>query len=316
MKLVFNTLSLRNLDNVDQIVQSLENLFKIRRKLKNNDEMVFLFHSNIQSYTLSCQKSFMEFLSENKNDENSEYLEYLVYHIVNVPFIDEIINNLNLEVFVENDNFQGFKIVYEDHDFALKSFFTEELWEDFTINCEVEKLNNNAEIERIDSQINNIGNLKNINEQTWIYPFLLNLSLELFTTEISFLKNIVLSESVIQSIKSYGNNLSLLGSLLDSLQILDGYCSNFWKFGEIRLSLIKELGVTTIKPESNETLKKFGSERKFTDVDGKKSKYPFTVHFNLPDDKRCYIKGFVDESGIRKIFVAYVGKHLRTVKFD
>ncbi|WP_312087615.1 hypothetical protein [Acinetobacter variabilis] len=316
MKLVFNSLSLKGLDSIDQIIISLDNLFKIKKRLKETGFVDFLFHSSIQSFPLSNGSIFISFLEENKNNENKDYIDYLIHHVVNVPFIDELQGDINLEVAVNGENFEGFKIVHEDSGYALKSFFTETLWEKFLVNCEVEKLDQDANIIKNGSSLLNIGKINEIDETTWIYKYLQNESLETFINEVSDLKYIVISQDAMNAIQGYGGNISLLGSLLNNLKVLNSYCESFWKFGEMRLSHIKQLGVTTIKPESSETLKKFGSERKFVDISGKRSPEPFSIHFNLPDDKRCYINSYIDEDNNKKIFIAYVGKHLRTVKFS
>lgn len=316
MKLVFNSLSLKGLNTIDQIIISLDNLFKIKKRLKETGFVDFLFHSNIQSFTLSNGSIFISFLEENKNNENKDYIDYLIHHVVNVPFIDELQDDINLEVAVNGENLDEFKIVHEDPNYALKSFFTEALWEKFLVNCEVEKLDQNANILKNGSSLLNIGNINDIDETTWIYKYLQNESLETFTNEVSDLNHIFISQDAMNAIKGYGANISLLGALLNNLKILNTYCEKFWKFGDMRLPHIKQLGVTTIKPESNETLRKFGAERKFIDSSGKRSTEPFSIHFNLPDDRRCYINGFIDEANNKKIFIAYVGKHLRTVKFS
>lgn len=316
MKLVFNSLSLKGLNTIDQIIVSLDNLFKIKKRLKETGFVDFLFHSNIQSFTLADGSIFIGFLEENKNNENKDYIDYLIHHVVNVPFIDELQDNLNLEVAVNGETLEEFKVVHSDPEYALKSFFTENLWENFLINCEVEQLDHDANILKSGSTLLNIGNINDINETTWIYKYLQNESLETFKNEVSDLNHIIISEDAMNAIRGYGANISLLGALLNNLKILNGYCENSWKFGEIRLSHIKQLGVTTIKPESDQTLSKFGAERKFIDSNGKRSKDPFSIHFNLPDDKRCYIKGFIDENNNKKILIAYVGKHLRTVNFS
>lgn len=316
MKLVFNSLSLKSLDSIEQVVNSLNNLFKVKKRLKEEGFIDFLFHSNIQSFPLSNNKIFIKFLEENKNDDNRDYIEYLIYHVVNVPFIDEIKKDINLEVSVRGEKFEEFRVVYEHENYILKSLFTENEWESFLVNCEVQELDENANIILKNTTLFNVGNIGNIDENTWIYQYLQKESLETFLIEVSYLEHIIISDDALSAITGYGTNIALLGALLNDLKILNKYCKEYWKFGEIRLPHIKQLGVTTIKPESEQTLNKFGDERKFIDYDGKRSKDPYSVHFNLPEEKRCYLKGFVDENDSKKIYIAYVGKHLRTVKFS
>ncbi|EHU2502374.1 hypothetical protein VXQ12_08855 [Acinetobacter baumannii] len=316
MRLIFNSLSLRNLNNVEPVINSIDNLFKIKKQLKSDVDFDVLFHSNISSISLENGRNFIDFLQLFETPSNSEYIAYLRDKIFNVPYIDQIEDNIEYDVSYESEIVSEFKIVYKFKDCILKSFFTHEKWENFLIQCKQQSLDENtSEINISDVNIKNIGKLEKIDEDCWIYEYLQNEdenNLDSLLANLSSYNNLLFSKDVITSIRSYGENTSLINALVRNFEIMQLYCEKFWHFGNLRISHLKDLGLTTIKPESDVTLSKFGSQRLFIDHNGVRSTEPYSFHFNLPDFKRCYIKG-IEEDGKRKILVAYIGEHLSTV---
>lgn len=317
MRLIFNSLSLKGLNNIDSVVISIDNLFKIKSRLKNDISIELLFHSNITLTNLDNGSNFINFLETNETGENSEYINFLRNKIFNVPYIDEIEENFSYEISFNNSIVPEFRLPYAFEDCYLKSFFSHTKWEEFDLDCKRTFLDEiSAEIISVDTRIKNIGNIAAVQENSWIKELLSDdqeIDLASFLESMDKYKFLLFSNDLKQSINSYGEDKTLIKALDKNFKIMENYCQNHWKFGKLRIIALKELGLNSIKPESEPTLLKYGNQRLFNDHNGIRQTEPFSIHFNLPDFRRCYIKE-INENNEKKILVGYVGEHLSTVE--
>ena len=97
--------------------------------------------------------------------------------------------------------------------------------------------------------------------------------------------------------------------VFNSLKQMDGFCIS-WQSGGFSLEDFKSQTLLDASYESASTMQKFFVERKFRLPDGKKVQ--FELHVKLPD-LRIYILPDIDT---KTLTVGYIGKHLRTSKYN
>ena len=98
-------------------------------------------------------------------------------------------------------------------------------------------------------------------------------------------------------------------SIVDCLRKLDAYAKT-WSAGGFNLNELKEHSLMDISGESDCTMKRYSSLRKFNLSDGQKAQ--FELHIKIPD-VRIY---FLPTEATHKITVGYIGKHIRTCLYD
>ncbi|MCY9805358.1 hypothetical protein OTK51_18195 [Vibrio scophthalmi] len=159
--------------------------------------------------------------------------------------------------------------------------------------------------------VNHLGDLKNI-QGTWLQQYL---PITTFTDARSFISNIpqkypnvILSPHARAGLTGF--NKAKLHQLERAMAVFEDYCNNHWGAG-FNKAKITRLGIK-IKDESSETMnvEKYYKQRNFTNENGDIENIP--LHFNISEDHRGNIKATSD----KKIFIAYLGYHLDTVKYN
>ncbi|HCG6971632.1 TPA: hypothetical protein NJ334_002730 [Vibrio parahaemolyticus] len=156
--------------------------------------------------------------------------------------------------------------------------------------------------------IEHLGDLTNT-QGTWLQQYL---PATTFTNAQTFLANIpqkypnvILSDHAKNGLTGF--NQGKLNQLERAMSIFQTYCENHWK-STFKRQTITKLGVA-VKDESDKTMEKYGNQRNFVNENGQKE--IIQLHFNISEDFRGNIKP-IDN---KKIYIAYLGPHLSTVKF-
>jgi len=168
-----------------------------------------------------------------------------------------------------------------------------------------------ASINDININVLHLGDLGNVTG-SWIEPLI---PVTTFNNEADFLinipkkyPNVIISENAKRGL--IGFNKGKLNQLERAMDIFQQYCDNHWG-DSFNKAKITRLGIS-IKDESPETMKvdKYYRQRNFINENGNIENMPF--HFNISDDHRGNIKA----TGDKKIFIAYLGYHLDTVRHN
>ncbi|MGI2227745.1 hypothetical protein [Shewanella frigidimarina] len=306
MQLPFNELSLDELERSEGIVlfyRQLEELVKIL-DLKSLPNIIF--KSNFASININGLGTIYEIV---KSSSLSCEQESALFSIIqNTPYIDDG-ECIFYEIHYNSKETYGF--LYSHYHKKIAISIPHNNWSDFdiTVNrqslcCETEKILSD------DTTIRHIGDL-NLLKGTWFESLIPIASynnvkefVEYYTA--TYLK-VILSTSSIDFLKNL--NIGKLRRLQRSLDILEMYCNEKWKFGGLKHSVINDIGLV-IRPESSSTMQQYGEQRIFKNETGENE--IFSIHFDISDSERAYIKGI---SHNKSIFVAYIGPHLSTKKF-
>jgi len=130
---------------------------------------------------------------------------------------------------------------------------------------------------------------------------------ELWDNRTEFFPSLEFSPEMEEQIKKLGFS-KFLYQIIDRLTSLDKFAKN-WKAGNFDINNVNETTNLNISTESDSTLNKYGTLRKFT-IPGN-GKETFHLHIKT-GDLRFH---FFANNATHKIYVGYIGKHLRTVRF-
>ena len=228
--------------------------------------------------------------------------------IQNTPFIDGE-KCLPYEISFDDVDAYGFLYSHFHNKFAIS--IPHDKWSEFNICVQQNTLcTETGKIISSDTEVDHVGDLSQF-KGTWFEELIpivtYSNSAEFIEYFYATYSKVTLSATSI----SYLQNLSFgkLRRLQRSLDILEKYCSDNWKFGNMNHSIINDLGLNA-RPESTSTMQQYGDQRVFKNE--KEENETFSIHFDISEGERAYIKGVSDE---KSIFVAYIGVHLSTKKF-
>lgn len=132
-------------------------------------------------------------------------------------------------------------------------------------------------------------------------------SIELWEKRNELFPNILLGADLERQVQGIGLT-KRFSQVFDCLKKLDGYTGT-WEEGGFDLNELKAKTGLDVSGESDLTMQKYSSQRKFYLSTG--VKVQFELHIKL-GDLRIYI---LPDENTHTITVGYIGKHLRTVKF-
>ncbi|PTQ93951.1 hypothetical protein C8P68_1078 [Mucilaginibacter yixingensis] len=135
----------------------------------------------------------------------------------------------------------------------------------------------------------------------------LNKANELWDKRDELFKNLIFSPEVQVSLKRIGFS-KFFYQIIDRLKALDSFAAN-WKQGAFETKEVNETTNLRISTESDLTLRSYGTLRKFT-VEGKGKKV-FDHHIKT-GELRFH---FYPDNSNHKIYVGYIGPHLKTWLF-
>ena len=306
MQLPFNELSLSELRRSDEIVSfytQLEDLVKIL-DLKTLPNIIF--KSNFTSIDVNGLGTIYEIVkASGLNDEQESALFSIIQ---NTPYIDEG-ECISYEIHYNNQETSGFLYSHFHNKIAIS--IPHNNWSNFEIVVNQQLLcNETGEILNNDVTVRHIGDLSLFNN-TWFESLIPVVSYNNVSEFIQFYQEtyskVILSTSSIDYLKNL--NIGKLRRLQRSLDILEVYCNEKWRFGTLKHSIINDIGLV-IRPESTSTMQQYGDQRVFRNESNENEQ--FSIHFDISDSERAYIKGISSE---KTIFIPYIGTHLSTKKF-
>ncbi len=131
----------------------------------------------------------------------------------------------------------------------------------------------------------------------------INNSSELWEKRKDIFPNLVFCGEVENQLKSIGTS-KLFNQIIDRLTVLNNYLEN-WNRGSFNYNEVNQKTNLRISPESTSTLNKFGTLRKFNIPS--KGKVIFDLHIKT-GDLRFH---FYPDNESKKVYIGYIGKHLR-----
>ncbi|UII21654.1 hypothetical protein [Fulvivirga ligni] len=118
---------------------------------------------------------------------------------------------------------------------------------------------------------------------------------------------LIICTQVRQQVEQLGNSPSFY-QIIDRLKTLNHIC-NGWKKGDFSYKLINDTSSLNISPESQSTMQQFGEERRFRMPNGG------TQIFELHIKTGLFRFHFYPDNNTKKIYIGYIGPHLRTTRY-
>ncbi|NHI00681.1 hypothetical protein [Oceanimonas sp. MB9] len=304
MDFAFNELSESNIRSPDDLDAFYNQLVKLMRIANLKEFPSVVFTDDFSSKDFNGLGNAYKLMSSSKL-ERDEY-EHFLSIIVNAPFSSSI-EIIDDQYLYDSSEVKGFQ--YSCINSIRSVSIPGSNWDKY--NYLVDKLSlDDTSDELITSQINieHLGSLSNT-AGTWLQKYLPRSEfsnaqefLEIFPSKYP---NVLISDEARNSLRGF--NMGKLNQLDRAMGIFQIYCDNYWK-NSFRRHVITKLGVH-IKDESEQTMNRYGDQRLFLNENGEKEIIP--LHFNISEDFRGYIKPAEEN----KIFLAYLGPHLSTVKY-
>ena len=239
---------------------------------------------------------------------NCEQESALFSIIQNTPYIDAG-EYISYEIYYKSKEACGFLYSHFYDEIAIS--IPHSTWSDFdiTVNRQV-VCSDTGEILSDDTTIKHIGDLSLLKD-TWFESLIPIVSYNNANEFVQYYEDTYSKVKLSTSSISYLKNLNVgkLRRLQRSLDILEMYCNEKWKFGALKHSIINDIGLV-IRPESRSTMQQYGDQRMFRNE--RDENELFSIHFDISDSERAYVKGI---SSDKSIFIAYIGTHLSTKKF-
>lgn len=309
----FNELSLTSLDNSTCVKDYFNRIVFFNKLLRNDQRLKIAYHSSVLRQLCKDGRSLLDHIKSSELEKDNQGI--LLSTIQETPFLEELQQQiLEHELYYnENKSIGGTYAHFLNN--AIFSIPSSEEWDQFNIEMLKNEMDENGDLMTSSVQVQNLGELENNNyKDSWVVELItpddISTPQQLLLRLESDCQCIILSECAIDFINRTGGNHSILNKIYELTCYLNNYCTDAWKFGEIRRSHVIEKGVI-LKDESEPTMQRYGDERFFRNHIGESQQYRF--HFNITDSIRAYIGGISTE---RKIFIAYLGNHLRTVLFN
>lgn len=309
----FNELSLLELEDSSDVEKFYSRILKFKDLIYCNNNLKIAYPSCVLTQKCKDGKNLLDHISDSGLAKDSQGM--LLATIQESPFLDEFEDKfLDHEV-----SFNGKKSIGSAHavffENSMFSLPTAPEWDKFEIEMDKIELDDSANVISNKVMVSNLGQLDDEKYlASWVSKLINNEKIDnpsfLIDKVLNECSCIILSDNAISYIHKLGSNTSKLNRIYDLFLLLHKYCTESWKFGAIRRSHISAYGVN-VKDESEATMNKYGEERNFKDQNGNIAQYRF--HFNLTDGERIYIGG-IDSK--KQIFIAYIGNHLRTVKYN
>ncbi|MBU4682936.1 hypothetical protein KC222_13065 [Cedecea davisae] len=305
MLLPFNEISLaciKTPNDIERFYSLISNLVKLLNLKKLPD---VVFKSNVLTKDIIGCGNLFETIKESELNFEDKAVLYSI--IQNTPFIEEV--DLS-EIQIQYNYIDSHGLTYAYVKDAPSISIPVHPWLDFMVDAEKQFINADGNIDSEIVSIKHVGDLNNPNN-SWLSALLPD---EYYSNSAEFItfceerfERINISSSSLESISIL--TLEKIKKLERSFTILNEYCLTHWKFGSLRSSSITDMGLH-VRPDSEITMQMYGEQRFFRNENNTAEQ--FTLHFDVSEGERAYIKGLTDD---KTIFVAYVGPHLSTKKF-
>jgi hypothetical protein len=306
MQLPFNEQSLSELRVNNKIVSFYKQLELLVKLLDLQELPNVIFKSDFASIDINGLGTIYNIVKASGLLPEQESTLFAV--IQNTPYIDEG-KCIPYEVTYKGKETYGFLFSHFYDQIAIS--IPHDNWKKFDI-CVQKNLicEDTDQIICNDTSIRHIGDLAKY-EDTWFKSLIPVISYSDPNEFAQYITDTYSKLSLSDTSLEYLQNLNIgkLRRLQRSLDILELYCNEYWKFGNLQHSIINDLGLNT-RPESTSTMQLYGDQRIFrNEADTNET---FTIHFDVSGGERAYIKGV---SGEKSVFIAYIGAHLSTKKF-
>jgi len=134
-------------------------------------------------------------------------------------------------------------------------------------------------------------------------------SADLWARREKFFPHLSFLDRVERQFQTLGDT-NLLTRIITALQKLDSYAAA-WENGGFSYEDASAVTELRISPESPSTIRQYGTQRKFTIPEVGRTL--FDLHIKLSGGKRIH---FYPDEATRKVWIGYVGKHLRIASED
>lgn len=307
----FNEISLRNLTDSKKIQVYFDRVTLLNKLIRNDGFLKIAYHSSVLREKSINGKSFLDHIDDSGLAPDNR--GSLLSTIQETPFLDELQQNkLDAELYYDNANAVGGAYAYHlKH--AIFSIPSNAEWNKYNVIMDKRELDSKGDFLISSVTVYNLGSIESEDyEGSWVSELIGNQRITSTEVLMDLIEkecpHIVLSDIAVDYITKLGNVLGTINRIFDQFTVLEKYCVNHWHDGDLIRSHISDCGLI-LKDESSSTMKKYGKERQFKNHLNKTTTYRF--HYNVTEGDRAYIGGINDE---KKIFISYMGKHLKTVK--
>lgn len=320
MRFFFNELSLLELSDFSQILETYNRLKFVQQILGLKEIPDLILYRNTLSFKVKDNKNLTDILFE-KDNNDKELQDYLLIQISNTPFLDEYEDNdqLLLSEYTQADRIcYGFAIAHQElvnlkEDQKVASFSSDIEWNKFSIFVNYTCVDKCGIYE-----VKHLGDTKNDADlkQSWLWhdfqEKLLIRDIKSLLDNLEKLPHILLSDQAIQDINSRGEDLVFINKINDFISKINNFCITYWKSDEVNWFLLNKVKSINVRPESDDTLNKYSSER--TAKNEHNENEVFSLHLDIRGtSEKIYLKPLYET---KKIFIAFITtKHLKTMKY-
>ncbi|MFI5137865.1 MAG: hypothetical protein ACHQIM_08550 [Sphingobacteriales bacterium] len=192
------------------------------------------------------------------------------------------------------------------------SLATNDEWDKNEIKISHFYLDEKAEEKNEEAVVKHFSSFETLNSHVnWYQNYQLEClkkSKEIWERRVEFFSNLELCEEIEKQIEKIGVSKTLF-LIIDRLKTLNDYVKH-WENGDFDYQDANQTTNLRISPESESTLRRFSSIRKFT-IPGQGKKL-FDLHIKTAD-LRLH---FYPDNNSKKVYVGYIGKHLRIASED
>ena len=268
-------------------------------------------HGNFQNLLLAPAYHLYQWRNDKQVDtDDRRFFNNLTVktpHLVDIPK-EQISSVMGCEILF-NGTF-GFGLTYAHVCDGLSiSLQSDNCWDAAEIQADVKSLGENIEIETSSTRLKHASLKSHItNHAAWLTErnaIHIQSGKSLWELRSQIMGRLNFCAELQAALESIEENHFCFHGLLKKLKNLQAVASN-WNSGSFPHEKIEG----NARRDSQTTMDQYGEERKFTCSDG--IERTFCWHINLPGEWRLYYEPN-DEN--RTLFIGYIGKHLKTVKF-
>jgi len=323
---MFNELSIAPVNSKNLVREILENFVQsfIKAREMGFSEMR-LYENSIQNlYQIQLFNGYNidKWLEDNEKNSANEYIVsrdsqasfqeiFTTYPLITESEIseNEFYNRSEFTKLLDDNTHKVFGLgaayIYDSLAISLETNLE---WKNNNISILHYFLTHNGEEVNENASVKHFSNINFLNaHESWIQQIQvdsLKKSQELWEQRDVFFPHLTLCAEVERQLQKIGVNKMLL-QIINRLKSLNDYAEH-WKTGDFSYEDVNATTDLRISPESNNTIKNYGSLRRFTIPNqGKKL---FDLHIKT-GNLRFH---FYPDNNNRKIYIGYIGKHLRT----
>jgi len=311
VRLFFNELSLQSCIHHDSHPKSIADEFVslLFQLVRSGTDKALYRPADFLISDFGSGYTFSKWIDEKTDDlDRRRFFKSIISKVPNIETMQT--EDLDLDVSFNGVSTIGFLYSYL-HDGISVSLFSSSIWDFNSLSVEINKLDEEGEIEPFDSYVRHASQCKHVeNHENYIINES-RISVNDGENLIDYLgdhcPNILLCESAKVQISELSPGNCHFLQVRKLMFSLTDYV-NKWDRGQFDPRSID----FDISPESKATMQQYSAERTFTGPEGKE--ITFSLHAKItPESWRVYVH---PDSENKTITIGYVGKHLRTQKFN